>query len=442
MPSAVTESVFFVPLNHFRCADVASLGCAEESADQLNLPTGLNRFIGDQSNQLLKVFNDSGIDSKDPSEETATVPDSIWSTGSAWPLVLFGPSGTGKTSLGLSFLSNLSKSVRTKRITQALPDDQQPGYITASDFDRRFRSAMETDSVIESRMKLAARSGLLIDNLNELASKPVAQHEIVQLIDIMVAKNRPILFTMVQSPYETTALIPQLASRLGLGLTLPVSPPGADARFEIIRDLAELHRLRFTNEAIGVLVDRLPVTVPGINHILIQFKLSLSQTERSLESLDGSPIDSDRVIQWLCADSASVEKIEKLIRKTVAAAFNIKVTDLSSQSRKQTAVLARGVAIWLNRQLTRTSFKKIGQQFGNRDHSTIMHAWRKIDALVNEDHRNHDNHRSTQQTILRLKQTLAQQVARQVSGNGKPVQAVSTNVSNQAVANNQTKIKR
>ena len=424
MPSAATESVFSVPLNHFRCADVASLGCTEESAEQLNLPTGLNRFVGDQPNQLLKVFSLHKARSANQANDSQA---SIWSTRSTWPLVLFGPSGTGKTSLGLSFLSNLSKSNQASSKTQSKSVDLQPGYITASDFERRFRSAMETDSVVEFRLKLAARSGLLIDNLHELASKPVAQHEIVQLIDTLVAKNRPVLFTMEQSPYETTQLIPQLASRLGSGLTLPVSPPGADARFEIIRDLADLHQLRFTNEAVQVLVDRLPVTVPGINHILIQFKLSLSDSERSL---DASPIDSDQVVQWLCVDNASIDLIEKLIRKTVAKAFNIKVADLSSQSRKQTTVLARGVAIWLNRQLTRTSFKKIGQQFGNRDHSTIMHAWRKIDSLVNGDHTNHDNDRNTQQTIQKLKQALAQQIARQVSGNGKHVQKMSTNVGN------------
>ena len=271
MPSAATESVFSVPLNHFRCADVASLGCTEESAEHLNLPTGLNRFVGDQSNQLLEVFSRCETQSSDRQQT------SIWSSGSAWPLVLFGSSGTGKTSLGLSFLSNLGRSQLSEPKTQSL--DLQTGYITASDFERRFRSAMETDSVVDFRLKLAGRSGLLIDNLHELATKPVAQHEIVRLIDIMVAKNRPILFTMMQSPYEATQLIPQLASRLGAGLALPVSPPGPDARLEIIRDLADLHQLRFTSEAMQVLVDRLPVTVPGINHFLLQFKLALPASE-------------------------------------------------------------------------------------------------------------------------------------------------------------------
>lgn len=410
MPSATTESVFSVPLNHFRCADVASLGCTEESAEQLNLPTGLNRFVGDQPNQLLKVFSHSKTQSSADSESL------IWSTGSAWPLVLFGPSGTGKTSLGLSFLTDLSEPDQHEPKTQS--SDSQPGYITASDFERRFRSAMETDSVIDFRLKLAARSGLLIDNLNELATKPVAQHEIVQLIDTMVAKNRPILFTMVQSPYETTQLIPQLVSRLGAGLALPVSPPGPDARLEIIRDLADLHQLRFTKEAVQVLVDRLPVTVPGINHFLLQFKLSLPELDRSV---DASPIDADRIVQWLCVDDSTILETEKLIRKAVANAFNVKVADLSSQSRKQTTVMARGVAIWLNRQLARTSFKKIGHQFGNRDHSTIMHAWRKIDSLVNGVHPNSDNDQATQKTIQQLKQTLTQQMTAQLSADGKPV---------------------
>ncbi len=418
MPSATTESVFSVPLNHFRCADVASLGCTEESAELLNLPTGLNRFVGDHPNQLLKVFSR-------PKARSSANPESlIWSTGSAWPLVLFGPSGTGKTSLGLSFLTDLSEPNPHE---QTQSSDGQLGYITGSDFERRFRSAMETDSVVDFRLKLAARSGLLIDNLDELATKPVAQHEILQLIDTMVAKNRPILFTMTQSPYEATQLIPQLVSRLGSGLALPVSPPGPDARREIIRDLADLHQLRFTNDAVQVLVDRLPVTVPGINHFLLQFKLSLSESDRSLAA---SPFDSDRMVQWLCVDDSTIHETEKLIRKAVANAFNVKVADLSSQSRKQTTVMARGVAIWLNRQLARTSFKKIGHQFGNRDHSTIMHAWKKIDSLVNGSHGRSENDLATQKTIQQLKQTLTQQMTAQLSVNGKPVQKMSINVSN------------
>ena len=408
MPSAATESVFSVPLNHFRNSGVASLGCAEESAEHLNLPTGLNRFVGDRSNQLLEVFN---LDRSNENPKRFN-----WSTGSTWPLVLFGPSGTGKTSLGLSFLTNLSQSNHQQRQTQS--SDTQPGYITASDFERRFRSAIETDSVVEFRSKLVARSGLLIDNLNELASKPAAQLEIVQLIDTMVAKNRPILFTITLSPYGETPLISQLASRLGSGLTLPVSPPGPDARLEIIRDLAHLHQLRFTDDALQVLVDRLPFTVPGINHLLLQCKLSLNESNQSIEA---SLIDSDQIIQWLCAGNSSIKDTEKLIRKTVANAFDVKVSDLSSQSRKQTTVMARGVAIWLNRQLVKTSFKKIGKQFGNRDHSTIMHAWQKIDSLVNADRTDKDYDQATQLKILNLIQKLTQQMTTLFSVDGKLV---------------------
>jgi chromosomal replication initiator protein len=410
MPSAATESVFSLPLNHFRCAGVESLGCSEESAEQVNLPTGLNRFVGDRPNQLLKVFH-QGHKAFDKPSKT-----SVWTSDTVWPLVLFGPSGAGKTSLGLSFLSDLN-GLSTANVEHQ-STEQKPGYISASDFDRRFRSAMETDSVVEFRSTLASRSGLLIDNLHELASKPVAQHEMVQLIDEMVAKNRPILFTMTDSPFESTQLIPQLASRLGSGLSLPVSPPGPDARFEIIRDLAELHRLRFTPQAMLILVEKLPVTVPGINHFLLQFKLSLAESDRS----HNTPIiEADQVSQWLDTDDSATVEIEKLIRKAVAKTFNVTVADLASQSRKQTTVLARGVAIWLNRQLTQTSFKKIGQQFGNRDHSTIMHSWRKIDCLVNKNQTNSDTVLATQKTIRKLEQTLTQQITTQLSAHGKPV---------------------
>jgi chromosomal replication initiator protein len=101
------------------------------------------------------------------------------------------------------------------------------------------------------------------------------------------------------------------------------------------------------------------------------------------------------------------EQTGQLIAKRVAEKFGVKLADLSSQTRKQTTVLARGVAIYLIRSLMLTSFKKIGDQFGNRDHSTVMHSYRKIEAIMKSDDCDES---SLRQTVNQLKQELAEQM--------------------------------
>ena len=196
------------------------------------------------------------------------------------------------------------------------------------------------------------------------------------------------------------------------GLSIPVNPPGEKARFEIIRDLAEINSLNLTDDAVSLLVDRLNVTVPKLNHFFAQVKNKL-KADQDKES-DNSPLNAAKLTRLFKKTNADADQFSKIIIQQVAKEFHLKPAELKSNSRKQTIVLARGIAIYLNRILLDTSFSKIGSHFGNRDHSTIMHAYRKIETIVaDSDSANQTN--STGYSIEKLKQSLTELLASQTS---------------------------
>ena len=389
MDSASTEHVFSIPYRY--------LWSTQFSGDldmDHGRPSGLARFVGDQTNQILRVLSDQASPSLigDPSFNI-------------WPLVLYGPSGTGKTSLAMTLVSDLP-SPPLKNNSAA----RKPIVLTSLDFDRRYRSAMETDSVPDFRRRLLARGGIVIDDLQNLSTKKTTQRELVHRIDQFILRNRPIIFTMNGDPQTNQPLIPQLASRLCGGLTLPVKAPGPHAREIIIRDLCAVNGLNLTEEVISLLVDRLKVTVPKIVHFMLHLKTSLAA-----DSTDSSVIDSARIGRMLSLSDDQVYQFSKIITQHVAREFQLKPSELRGSSRKQSIVQARCVAIYLTRKLLRISFVKIGNLFGHRDHSTIMHAHRKIETILSRANTHPSEHANLVHQIQHLEQRLANLLAAQIN---------------------------
>lgn len=399
MTSAALDQVFSVPFRH-----LGSTHFSGEPAASTDRPLGLARFVGDQPNVLLKYFEN--LDAS----ELATLE-------MQFPVVLFGPSGTGKTSLALTIISGLADQIESEqRSTPSVPMNVRPTqvgkplFLTALDFDRRFRSALETDSIVDFRSRLIQSNGLVIDDLHHLGKKPAAQNEFVLILEEMCRKNRPIVITMDDSPQQCSGLTANLVSRLSSGLSVPVNPPGPSARREIIRDLAKFNQVPLTDDAAKLLVDRLHVTVPKLNHVFAQIKNSL----RAKKQDSSQAIDAAKLTQIFKKSVNDLESFAQLIITKVAAEFDLKPDELKSNSRKQSIVLARGVAIHLNRVLLGTSFLKIGTYFGNRDHSTIMHAHRKIEKLISNSDESVESG-TTKTIIFNLKQQLAEQFASQIN---------------------------
>lgn len=391
------EQIFSVP---FRFLMDGKFGGEQNRSP--SRPLGLARFVGDTSNLLLKYLI---------SEESRNNLDS------QWPIVLFGPSGTGKTSLALTIISGLTEQSDQEdnviSFNQSKVESQlgKPIFLSALEFDRRFRSAIETDSVDDFRNKIIQSAGVIIDDVDRLENKTAAQAELVRVLDQMSAKNRPIVITMPSSPQLCNGLSSRLISRLSLGLSLPVNPPGSEARLEIIRELASINQINLSDDATQLLADRLQVTVPKLNHVFAQIKTSLAADANNHSEI----IDASRLTKIFKKSASEVESLCHLIIKSVAKEFDLKVSDLKSNSRKQSIVMARGVSVYLSRELLGVSFLKIGSYLGNRDHSTIMHANRKIEKLISADSDSNDTDSAIQSIVFKLKQELTEKFASQIN---------------------------
>lgn len=310
-------------------------------------------FVGDRANRALRILSQ---------------PD--FRSCIEWPLLLYGPTGTGKTELANSVL-----------LEHARPG-QRPVSWTGTDFVRAYLSAVDTDSLRDLRIKLYQAGGLLVDDIESLENHPACQIELTHLIDQLRLRELPLVATAKTSPDQLIRLLPQLGSRLIQGLVLPVHPPGDTARRLMIDHLCRASGLLLTDEARDLLVRQLPVGLPRLRQVINQITaLVLDDGDRQLDDAD-----MNRLLAQVSTNETSDPV--GVVLDLVATHFNVTRKQLCGKSRKQTVACARSVAVYLLRSLLEMGYAEIGQRLGGRDHSTIMYSHRKIRSILNDDPKN------------------------------------------------------
>jgi chromosomal replication initiator protein len=287
---------------------------------------------------------------------------------SDWPLVLSGPSGTGKTALALSIASNL------------VDQTGKPAAIfTADGFRRKFASAVDTNSVEQFHASLMSASVVLIDALHQLSGYKAVQDELIYLLDQFAEARLPVIATVNDQFAQPDCLDHRLVSRLSQGLCINISPPGKSARRTIVYQYCNEIGLTLTDEATDYLASEFKLTYPKIK----SFLNSLLNWQQCEQCNSDEPVINMALINEFMKNSKTANyKVVNFILQTVADVFGLKMADLKSSSRKQTIVKARGVAIYLLRKNLQISFSNIGDIFGGKDHSTIMHADAKINSMI------------------------------------------------------------
>jgi chromosomal replication initiator protein len=283
------------------------------------------------------------------------------------PLVFYGPAGVGKTHLSMGLAAG----------SQRYYPQRRTAYVTGTEFARDVNDAVARKTTTELRAKYRQLDLLILDGMDTLATKPSAQGELLHTLDALRNRAGRVVVATRQSPSELAKLFPALRGRLCEGLVVPVAAPGPEARFELVVQLAAARRIEISRRAARALAAGLPVTAPRLMSALGD--LHAVARER------GRPIDL-AAVRKLTRERASAGGLTlKDIANLACRHQGLKLAELRGPSRRQSVVVTRGIAVYLARRLTNSSLEQIGQFFGQRDHTTMLHAYRRTEELLEAD---------------------------------------------------------
>ncbi len=308
----------------------------------------LRPFIGGPENAVVKV----GLE--------AAVSSCVYN-----PIAFYGHAGVGKSHL-------LELVVGELRRVQPNCDILS---LTASDFVRAMTAANELGALDELRTKHRLADYFILDDLQVLAGNGSAQIELLHTLDARIRDNRQVLIASRASLAESDDLLPGLRSRLAGGLVLSVAKPAAAARHAIIDRFAQELDLDLPQDVQELLLQ------PGRHHV--RRLETVGQLKNLLLELSVAEEPTRAAVNRLLAESAAGLNFSiRRVTTQTARYFQVKTSDLTGPSRRQATVFARGIAIYLVRKLTSLSLTEIGHHFGGRDHSTVLHSYRKIELSM------------------------------------------------------------
>ena len=286
------------------------------------------------------------------------------------PLFLYGGAGLGKTHLMHSIAHYIMENNSKLKVL----------YVTSEDFTNEVINAIHHNKQEELRNKYRTIDVLLIDDIQFIIGKDSTQQEFFHTFNALYNSKSQIIISSDKPPKEIETLEERLRTRFGCGLTADIQPPDYETRIAILRKRAELDHI-YIDDAI-------------FDYIASNIKSNIRELEGALNKirvyskLEKRPIDLDlaKIALKDLVDNDTVVKITPdLIITTVAEHFNIQPADIISKKRSHDIAYPRQICMYLCKKLTDTSFVKIGEYLGKRDHSTVIHGSEKIEKDLQRD---------------------------------------------------------
>jgi chromosomal replication initiator protein len=285
------------------------------------------------------------------------------------PLLIYGDSGLGKTHL----LHAIGHYVRS------LFNGARVRYVSSEEFTNEFINAIRDDRQDRFKRRYRDVDVLLIDDIQFLEGKIQTQEEFFHTFNTLHNANKQIVITSDRAPKRLEALEDRLRNRFEWGLITDVQPPDLETRIAILRKKAATERMTAPPDVLEFIASKIQTNIRELEGALIRVT--------AFASLNRQPVDltlAEIVLKDLIPEGGEPEITAALIIAQTAAYFGLSIDDLCGASRSRVLVTGRQIAMYLCRELTELSLPKIGQQFGGRDHTTVMHADKKIRQLLAE----------------------------------------------------------
>ncbi len=285
------------------------------------------------------------------------------------PLLVYGDSGLGKTHL-LHAIGTYVRSLYTSSRVR---------YVSSEEFTNEFINAIRDDRQDRFKRRYRDVDVLLIDDIQFLEGKTQTQEEFFHTFNTLHNANKQIVLTSDRPPKRLEALEDRLRNRFEWGLITDVQPPDLETRIAILRKKAAMDRLTAPPDVLEFIASKIQTNIRELEGALIRVT--------AFANLNRQDVDmtlAEIVLKDLIPEGGEPEITAPLIIAQTAGYFGLSIEELTGPSRGRHLVMARQIAMYLCRELTPLSLPKIGAQFGNRDHTTVMYADRKIEKLLAE----------------------------------------------------------
>ena len=362
-PPTSTAAVVNHPLNSADLNLLTPAAASERFVNALNIKMTFENFVEGKSNQLARAA----------ALQVGEHPGSSYN-----PLFLYGGVGLGKTHL-MHAIGNC--------ILKANPEAHVL-YVYAERFVNDMVNALRTSRIEEFKQHYRSVDALLIDDIQFFANKDRSMEEFFHTFNALLEGQKQIILTSDRYPRDVEGLDDRLRSRFNWGLTMQIEPPDLETRVAILRKKAEDHELYLPKDIAFFIAKHFRSNIRDLEGALQ--RVIASMRLRCIQE-----INMDFVHDVLRDQLASQDKMVSIsnIKKTVAKYYNVRITEMDSKRRTRSVARPRQVAMALAKELTSHSLPEIGTEFGGRDHTTVLHACRKIVELRESDPRMEEDYR-------------------------------------------------
>jgi chromosomal replication initiator protein len=288
------------------------------------------------------------------------------------PLFIYGGVGLGKTHL----LHAIGNHILQHRI---LPEVRKICYISSEEFTNELINSLRYEKMDEFRNKFRRMDILLIDDIQFIAGKERTQAEFFHTFNSLYEGRKQIVVTSDKFPKDIPNFEERLRSRFEWGLIADIQPPDTETKVAILRKKAEMENIPLPNDVAFFLASQIDSNIRILEGSLIRIGAFASLTKTSIDVQLAK-----EVLKNIIKPKEEFISID-LVQKVVSNFFNIKISDLKVKRKYKGYVLPRQVAMYLSRKLTNASLLEIGDKFGGKDHSTVLHSIKKVEEKMTQE---------------------------------------------------------